>query len=74
LKEKRTSIYIAHRRIHRKASCQAGGLVVKPPLMHSRHWTRAAGQPGHRPQPAHTGLCGEPDRWPTTPVTSRSWM
>ena len=27
-----------------------------PPLMCSGHWTRAAGQPGHCPQPAHTGL------------------
>ena len=56
-KEKeRTSIYIAHRRIRRKAGCQAGGPAVKLPLMRSRHSTRAAGQPGHRPQPAHTGL------------------
>jgi len=53
------SIYIAHRRVRRKAGGQAGGPAVKPPLMRSRHCTRAAGQPGHRPQPAHTGLGGD---------------
>jgi len=32
------SIYIAHRRVRRKASGQAGGPAVKLPLMRSRHW------------------------------------
>jgi len=45
-----------HRRVRRKAGGQAGGLAVK---MQSRHCTRAAGQPDHRPQPAHTGLGGD---------------
>jgi len=52
------SIYIAHRRICRKAAVR---LVVRRSSASNAlsSATRTAGQPGHCPQPAHTGLGGD---------------
>jgi len=53
----------------RRSSRGSGGQATSSALS---SLTEAAGQPGHRPQPAHTGLGGDLTVGQTAPVRSKS--